>query len=98
MAHTKSARKRIRQDRRRNERNQSEKSRIRTLTKQFRTALAGSDAARTESSLKEAVRAHDKAASKGVVHRKTASRKSARLARAAHKKLSSTAQEAQASS
>lgn len=98
MAHTKSARKRIRQDRRRNERNQSEKSRVRTLTKKFRTSLAGNDTEQTAATLKETVRALDKAASKGVVHRKTASRKASRLAKAAHKKLSSTAQEAQASS
>jgi small subunit ribosomal protein S20 len=40
MAHTKSALKRIRQDKRRNLRNQSVKSTVRTATRAFREILA----------------------------------------------------------
>lgn len=94
MAHTKSARKRIRQDRKRHLRNQSVKTHIRTLTKRFRASLSEGDEGQTSTVLKEAIRALDKAATKGVVHRRTASRKIARLSRAARGKMASSSSEA----
>jgi small subunit ribosomal protein S20 len=94
MAHTKSARKRIRQDRKRHVRNQSVKTRIRNLTKDFRAKVEESDSEKTAAALKDAIRALDKAASKGVLHRKTASRKVGRLTRAVHRKESASAAEA----
>jgi len=97
MAHTKSARKRIRQDEKRRLRNQSVKTRVRSLTKKFRASLNESDSEETARSLKEAVQALDKAASKGIMHYKTASRKVSRLNKAAHRKLAAETPEAAAS-
>ena len=96
MAHTKSARKRIRQDEKRRVRNQSVKTRVRSLTKQFRATLDESDSEKTAKALKEAIQALDKAATKGIMHSKTASRKIGRLSKAAHKKSSAEAPEASA--
>ena len=62
MAHTLSTRKRIRQDIKRHLRNQSVKTRIKGLTKKFRAATEGSDTAETARTLKETIRALDKAA------------------------------------
>jgi len=83
MAHTSSTRKRIRQDRKRQLRNQATKTSIKTLTKKFRTA----DAEGTPAALKETVRALDKAATKGVMHHRSVSRRIGRLVKAANRKL-----------
>ena len=87
MAHTKSALKRIRQDKIRNARNQSVKSTVRTATRAFRESLEGEDAAKAQGLLRTATKTLNKAASKGVVRKQTASRRISRLARAAHKAL-----------
>jgi small subunit ribosomal protein S20 len=97
MAHTKSARKRIRQDAKRHLRNQSVKTRVRSLTKKFRASLNESDTEMITKSMQEIVRELNKAASKGIIHHKTASRKISRLNKAAHKKLSPAAAETSAS-
>lgn len=97
MAHTKSARKRIRQDAKRHLRNQSVKTRVRSLTKKFRASLNESDAEMITQALQETVRELNKAATKGIMHHKTASRKISRLNKAANKKLSPAAAEASAS-
>jgi len=85
MAHHASAEKRNRQRIRRTERNRSIKGAVRTLLKKARSALAtgGND---SSSALAAAVKAVDRAASKGVVHPKTAARAKSRLAKAAHKR------------
>jgi len=98
MAHTQSTRKRIRQDRKRHLRNQSVKTRIKGLTKKFRAAAGESDSGETTQSLKDVIRALDKAASKGIIPRQTASRKIGRLSKAAHTSLSTPAQDASSSS
>ena len=87
MAHTKSALKRIRQDKKRNARNQSVKSTVRTATRAFRETLEEGDAAKSQASLRTAVKTLGKAATKGVVRKQTASRRISRLTRAAHKAL-----------
>ena len=87
MAHTKSALKRIRQDKRRNLRNQSVKSTVRTATRTFRESLEGGDAAKAQTTLRAATRTLNKAATKGVVRKQTAARRISRLAKAAHKAL-----------
>lgn len=87
MAHTKSALKRIRQDKRRNLRNQSVKSTVRTATRAFRESIDASDAAKTQTLLRTASKTLDKAATKGVVRKQTAARRISRLAKAAHKAL-----------
>ena len=71
MANTKSAKKRIRQSERRRLRNRATRSKLRGAIK---TARGAEGAAK-------AIRALDKAVSKGVVHRNTAARKKSALAR-----------------
>ena len=77
MANTKSAMKRIRQSEKRRVRNRTIRSQVRTAVKTARAA--GGDARRT--AVAEAIRALDKAVTKGVVHPNTAARKKSALAR-----------------
>ena len=87
MANHASAEKRNRQRIKRTERNRSIKGAVRTLIKKARAALGatGAKPGDAASSLAAAVKAVDRAASKGVVHPKTAARAKSRLAKAAHK-------------
>ena len=77
MANTKSAMKRIRQNERRRLRNRAMRSKLRGSVK---TARAAEGTARPAATL-EAIRALDKAVSKGLIHRNTAARKKSALAR-----------------
>lgn len=82
MANHPSALKRHRQSEKRRVRNQAIKSHLRHLVRDVRAALDGQDAANAAEHLGAAERALDKAASKGVLHRNSASRRISRLARA----------------
>ena len=77
MANTKSAIKRMRQSERRRLRNRAMRSKLRGALKTAR----GADGAARPAAVLEAIRALDKAVSKGVVHRNTAARKKSSLAR-----------------
>lgn len=83
MAQHKSAKKRARQDEKRRARNRHVRSRLKTAVKDLRTAMAGGGEAAT-AALRNAEREIRKAASKGVLSKKQASRRVSRLARAAH--------------
>ena len=84
MANHPSAEKRNRQRLRRRERNVAQMSKMRTQVKKVQGDL--SDGKKPgKDSLQEAIRLLDKAAQKGIVKRKTASRKISRLTRAAAK-------------
>ena len=85
MANHPSAEKRNRQRIKRTLRNRTIKSSVRTIVKKVHTALAAKDKQAAGEALKVAIRALDKAASKGVVHVKAASRTVSRLASAVHK-------------
>ena len=80
MANTKSALKRMRQSEKRRTRNRAVRSRVRSAVKTARTTLGGGTDARE--SVLDAIRALDRAVSKGVIHRNTAARKKSALARA----------------
>jgi small subunit ribosomal protein S20 len=85
LANIKSAEKRNRQRLRRRERNQAHLSTMRTYVKRVRTVLDAKDGGKTASkaaladALKKAIRQIDKAAQKGVIAAKAASRKISRL-------------------
>ncbi|KIH77375.1 SSU ribosomal protein S20P [Geoalkalibacter ferrihydriticus] len=79
MANHKSALKRIKQNEKRAARNRHIRSTMRTLVKQVREAAAGGDAGSARAALERAVPYIDKSASKGIIHKATASRKIARL-------------------
>jgi small subunit ribosomal protein S20 len=77
-----SALKRHRQSEKRRARNKAIKTRLRNLVRSVRESVHGKDAKAAASGVAAATRALGKAATKGVIHRNTAARKSARLARA----------------
>jgi len=83
VANTKSAQKRNRQALKRRARNQAVRTQVKSAVKKAREALASKDPARLQEALRAAARTLDKAASKGVLHAKNASRRIARLAAAA---------------
>jgi small subunit ribosomal protein S20 len=80
VANHKSALKRAGQNERRRLRNKAVQTRVKNVVKDVRLAVAqdGADAAGKLNAAKSAI---DKAAKKGVLHKKTASRKISRLAR-----------------
>jgi small subunit ribosomal protein S20 len=77
VANTKSAVKRIRTNENRRVRNRAVRSQVRSAVKEARAAQG----AEQKTSIAEAIRALDKAVSKGVIHRNTAARKKSALAR-----------------
>ena len=81
MAHSISAKKRIRQNARRRARNRARKEVLKDAIKSFTAALTGGDAAKAETEFRTATRRIDKVASKGTIHKNTAARKRSRLAK-----------------
>ena len=84
MANVQSAEKRNRQRIKRRARNQGHLSTMRTFVKRVRTAIEAKDGKLAEV-LKNAVQVIDKAAQKGVIDRKTASRKISRLTKSVNR-------------
>ena len=85
MANIKSAKKRILVNRTKAERNKSIKSGVKTSVKKVLAAIEANDKAAAKEALVAATATIDKAASKGVYHKNTASRKVSRLAQAVNK-------------
>ena len=84
MANIKSQIKRNRTNEAARLRNKSVKSALKTSVRKFREAADAGDAAKAQELAREATRALDKAASKGVIHKnQAANRKSAIATRAA---------------
>jgi len=79
MANTASARKRIRQNERRRERNVARVSRMRTFVKKVEQAILSGDKAAASEAFKAAQPEMQRAAGKGVVAKNTISRKLSRL-------------------
>lgn len=79
MANTSSAKKAARKMIRRNEINTARKSRLKTEVRAVEEAIASGDRAKAEAALKAAQPLLVRSAQKGVVHKKTASRKVSRL-------------------
>ena len=79
MATHKSALKRQKQDEKRSQRNVHIRSTLKTLIKRVRLAVEAKDSDKARTTLAEVIPAIDKAKSKGVIHRNTASRKVSRL-------------------
>ena len=80
MANTPSAKKAARKIARRTAVNKSRRSRVRTFLRTVEEAIASGDQVAAAAALKAAQPELQRAASKGVVHRNTASRKISRLA------------------
>ena len=81
MANTRSAKKAARQTVRRTEANKAPRSRMRSSTRKVEEAIASGDKDAARTAFKEAEPVIVRTAQKGMVHRKTASRKVSRLAK-----------------
>ena len=82
MANIKSAKKRILVNATKTARNKQIKSKVMTMIKKVDSAVAAGDKELAKTSLVDAVSEIDKACSKGVFHKNTASRKVSRLSKA----------------
>ena len=88
MAHSLSAKKRIRQNATHRARNRWRKEKIKAAVKTFRSSLRSGDKEQMAESLRLCYKQLDKVAATGTIHKKAASRSKARLARAMNKALS----------
>ena len=79
MAHSKSARKRIRQTERRTIMNRARKSRIRTYLRKVEEAITAGDKAAAATAFKVAMPEMHRGVNKGVMHRNTVARSLSRL-------------------
>ena len=82
MANHKSSVKRARQTIKRTVRNRSVETGVKGSIRKFREAIAAGDKSQAEAAFKTATRVIRKAASKGVLHARTASRRVSRLTQA----------------
>ena len=80
MANIKSAKKRVLTNAKKAERNQAVRSGVKTAVKKVRVAIEAGNKAAAEKVLRETTAVIDKAESKGVLKKNTASRKVSRLA------------------
>jgi len=81
LANIKSAKKRILTSRKKEERNKSVKSAVKTAVKKVDAAVASGDKVKAEDALKTAEKKLMSASSKGVLHKNTSSRKVSRLSK-----------------
>ncbi len=79
MANHKSAIKRQKQSDKKHEINKSVKSMLKTLAKKVEQAVEAKNADVAKDAMVKAMKAYDKAASAGILHKSTASRKISRL-------------------
>lgn len=81
MAHSLSAKKRVRQSLKRRARNRARKDQLKLQVKSFMAALAAHDIPKAEKELSLTASRLDKVASKNTIHKNAASRKRSRLAK-----------------
>ena len=88
MANHPSALKRARQSKTRKLRNLAHKTRAKSVVKEVRALLQSKDTAPVQEKFRKAVSTLHRSVSRGVIHRKKASRKISRLARAVNRATS----------
>ena len=81
MAHSASAKKRIRQTEKRTAHSRAAKSAIRTHAKRVLAAVEAGDRAKAEQELRLTTKKIDKAAQRGILHKNTAARQKSDLSR-----------------
>lgn len=81
MAHSLSAKKRVKQNAKRRTISRSRKSQVKTQIKRFETALSGGDVEAASEQYQFIVRKLDKTAATSTMHKRTAARKKSRLAK-----------------
>jgi small subunit ribosomal protein S20 len=82
MPNSASAKKRLRQSLDRRARNRAVRSSLRNQIKKVRTAIAGGDAAASETEFRTTVKRLDQAAAKNILHANAAARLKSRLSKA----------------
>ena len=85
MPITESAKKRLRQNKKRRKGNKVFKDRMKEAIKEIRTLVDEGEVDKAEEKLSETYKAIDKAAKKGVIKKKNASRKKSRLTKLINK-------------
>jgi len=81
VAHSLSAKKRVRQNVKRRATNRERKSQIKTQIKHFEAALSGGDVEAASEQYRLVVKKLDKTAATSAMHKRTAARKKSRLTR-----------------
>ena len=81
MAHSLSAKKRVRQNLKRRARNRARKEMIKDDVKSFSAALTVGDFGKADTALRKVTQRLDRVAGKGTIHKNTAARKRSRLTR-----------------
>ena len=81
MAHSLSAKKRIRQNAKMRARNRARRSLLKTRIRAFSDSLTAGDAALAESKFRETCKLIDREATRGLIHRNTAARMQSGLAK-----------------
>jgi len=81
VAHSLSAKKRIRQNVKRKARNRWRKEQVKNVVRELNETLAGGDKNAAAEKLRAAVKKLDKVAAKGTIHKNTANRTKSRLAK-----------------
>ncbi|MHC4293750.1 MAG: 30S ribosomal protein S20 [Planctomycetota bacterium] len=81
MAHSLSAKKRIRQNEKKRKINRARKSQVKTQIKHLETAIQNDDVDKAAEQYKLITKKLDKVASTSTMHKKTAARKKSRLAK-----------------
>jgi small subunit ribosomal protein S20 len=79
VAHSLSAKKRVRQNIKHRARNRARKNAIRSEVKTFITTLGAGDMKKAEEALRKAVAVMDRVAVKGTIHKNAAARRRSRL-------------------
>jgi small subunit ribosomal protein S20 len=85
MANIKSAKKRIKVIAKKTQRNRMIKSQVKTAIKKVMTAVESANLEEAKTALVSATSSIDKAATKGIFHKKTAARKKSNLAKLVNK-------------
>lgn len=81
MAHSLSAKKRVRQNAKRRVINRARKSQVKTQVKRLETALSAGNVEAADTEFRATVKKLDKVAATSTMHKKTAARKKSRLAK-----------------
>jgi len=81
VAHSISAKKRVRQNLKARARNRFRKEQLKDNVKEFNAAVTGGDWKKAEEALNKTVQRMDRISTKGTIHRNTASRKRSRMAK-----------------
>lgn len=85
MAHSLSARKRIRQNVKRRGQNRRRKTAVKQAIRQFASAVQANKADQAAKQLRAIYKTLDRVAAKGTIHKKTAARRKSRLAKRLNK-------------